>query len=195
MQAQCGCQLRDGGTRRPAWQIRFGSSRASWSPRPGRISLSRNHPPAGGEAARQRGQNLDASSKHHAALREKTFPAGGYRGRRLPGGGMQRHGHQLDRQPAEPDRDHFRQAHRDNGPTAQPPTHSVTTSAPSSVAASPGASSATSLTWLGSARRACPGRPDRVDCPFGSPWRADRRAGGGRSRLTPKPGLAAAELS
>ena len=53
---------------------------------------------------------------HHAAFCEKTFPADSHRGRRMPGGGMRWQRHQLDRQRAEPDRDHLRQAYRHSGP-------------------------------------------------------------------------------
>jgi hypothetical protein len=63
---------------------------------------------------------------------------------------MRRHRHQFHRQPAEPDCEHL-QAERDGGsdrPAADARRDHVCTTAPSSVSASPAASSGTSLTWL-----------------------------------------------
>jgi hypothetical protein len=61
---------------------------------------------------------------------------------------MRGHDHQIDRQPAEPDRDRLSRPSATAAPTTQPSAHSVTTSAPSIVSATPSASSATSLLWL-----------------------------------------------
>ena len=70
---------------------------------------------------------------------------GGGSCRRLARGGVREQHHQLDRQPAEPDRDRLRQAQRHSAAADAQRDHGC---AAATGSAAPGASSGTSLTWL-----------------------------------------------